>query len=768
MRPLAAFLIGAGLVASLAAHAAATQAGGSSVSAATGLILGRVADATTAAPIANVIVALTGSTLPRPVSVLTDAQGRFLFRSVPKGTFTLRTTLGGNGYGPSGFLVTGSGTPIAPYLNGGFGQRRPGGLLQPFDVGDGERIGDLVIRLWKGGSIDGTVLDEAGEPLVNVVVAAALRSTDGRLLTGPSTRTDDRGAYHMGTLFPGEYIVVVPQLLAAMPSTTSDALASTTPDRQMTARLANSMGMAGFAVGGIAVRGSTISTAIALNANAVSPLPKGDGLYVYQTTFAPSATAVGQASTLTVRPGEERSGVNVSLQPVRAVAVSGTLIDDAGPVAQFGVRLMPRETEDGSGVLDVASTSTDGAGRFAFPLVPGGAYRVMARRATTTQFADGTRAPAQITRVSDRVGAWAQQEIVVGDRDLSGLSLQLTPGVQVSGHVEFHGSGTRPPTNVLSRLSIGLERVDPISRALANATSSAVIDANDGFVLRDMSPGRYLLFATQSGWSTESVSLGNRQVADRAFAVEGTDISDVTVVLTDKPAEVTGVAHTRAGSPDSEASVLLFSTDQTRWPDARVSAHTFQTARVSKSGAFSLPAVVPGEYFVVAVSDDVTTAFPDVKFLRALAVVAKTIQVAAGDKEVLSLTTAVVTLPKTPGAIPNEPSEVAPAGHGPFVPDESSLEPLIPIPGRLPQSAETLSGVVTSDEVTPRPLRHAIVTATGAEITGLRQVVTDDEGRFVFVGLPPGRYSLTAEKPGYVKRTTAASVRGTRRAHPSR
>ena len=61
------------------------------------------------------------------------------------------------------------------------------------------------------------------------------------------------------------------------------------------------------------------------------------------------------------------------MQPVRAVAVSGTLTDDAGPVPQFGVRLMPRAAEDGSGVIDVASTSTDARGRFTFPLVPQGA-----------------------------------------------------------------------------------------------------------------------------------------------------------------------------------------------------------------------------------------------------------------------------------------------------------------------------------------------------------------------------------------------------------
>lgn len=192
MRHLAALLVGAGFVVSVSlssgAQSPATPPRGATP-AATGIILGRVLDATANTAIANVIVALSGAPLPRAVSVLTDAQGRFLFRGVPKGAFTLRATIGGNGYSQSGFMVSGPGPQIGPYLTGGFGQRRPGGLLQMIDVDDGARIGDVVIKLWKGASIDGTVIDEAGESLVNVVVAAARRSTDGRLLTGPSTRT---------------------------------------------------------------------------------------------------------------------------------------------------------------------------------------------------------------------------------------------------------------------------------------------------------------------------------------------------------------------------------------------------------------------------------------------------------------------------------------------------------------------------------------------------------------------------------------------------
>ena len=63
-----------------------------------------------------------------------------------------------------------------------------------------------------------------------------------------------------------------------------------------------------------------------------------------------------------------------------------------------------------------------------------------------------------------------------------------------------------------------------------------------------------------------------------------------------------------------------------------------------------------------------------------------------------------------------------------------------------------LGGIVVADGESPaRPIRRAIVTITGTGIATSVQVVTDDAGRFSFSGLPAGRFSLTAEKPAYLK-----------------
>ena len=67
----------------------------------------------------------------------------------------------------------------------------------------------------------------------------------------------------------------------------------------------------------------------------------------------------------------------------------------------------------------------------------------------------------------------------------------------------------------------------------------------------------------------------------------------------------------------------------------------------------------------------------------------------------------------------------------------------------------SISGVVVSDDADARPVRRAMVSLNAVDTTrgtsGPGQVVTDDNGRFAFSSLPPGRYSLAAEKPAYVR-----------------
>ena len=124
----------------------------------TGLILGQVVDATTNKPISRAMVTISGVAPQRPV--MAGGQG-------PQRVLT-------DGDGTSSFAIWRSAynlAAVAPgYLSGGHGQRRPEGRTQPFVLEEGQRVGDVVVRLWRENVIGGTVTDETGAPVTGVTV----------------------------------------------------------------------------------------------------------------------------------------------------------------------------------------------------------------------------------------------------------------------------------------------------------------------------------------------------------------------------------------------------------------------------------------------------------------------------------------------------------------------------------------------------------------------------------------------------------------------
>jgi hypothetical protein len=66
-----------------------------------------------------------------------------------------------------------------------------------------------------------------------------------------------------------------------------------------------------------------------------------------------------------------------------------------------------------------------------------------------------------------------------------------------------------------------------------------------------------------------------------------------------------------------------------------------------------------------------------------------------------------------------------------------------------PVGTAVVTGTVTMTG-SGQPARKTRVTLSGTEIRGTRSATTDDQGRFSFTALPAGRYSLNANRPGYL------------------
>jgi hypothetical protein len=77
-----------------------------------------------------------------------------------------------------------------------------------------------------------------------------------------------------------------------------------------------------------------------------------------------------------------------------------------------------------------------------------------------------------------------------------------------------------------------------------------------------------------------------------------------------------------------------------------------------------------------------------------------------------------------------------------------------------PQQAARISGIVVTADATPQPVRRALVVLTSAEIVTNISGITDDQGRFDIVGVPPGRVTVTVSKIGHLTTPYGASRPG--------
>ena len=77
----------------------------------------------------------------------------------------------------------------------------------------------------------------------------------------------------------------------------------------------------------------------------------------------------------------------------------------------------------------------------------------------------------------------------------------------------------------------------------------------------------------------------------------------------------------------------------------------------------------------------------------------------------------------------------------------------------------TISGIVTSADAQPRPLRRVRVQVGAPALPLPRSIITGDDGAFRFDGLPAGQYSVVAVKDGYLP-TDAGGGRPPRSSSP--
>jgi hypothetical protein len=413
-----------------------------------GVIRGRITSLDTGKRLRRAQVRLSAEHdfMSTPRTVGTSNDGRYEFRDVAPGRYTLRVDRSG-------------------YLPLTYGQRRPGEQGRPLEIAEKEVADKVDFALPRMSVISGRVLDDLGEPIAGVTVwVLQTRYLQGRrqlVPTGVNTRTDIIGRYRLLALTPGDYVVMGtiretwphdsdPKLVFGYAPTYFPGAAAAAQAQRVKLGVAQETSGIDFSlVAGRTSRVSGIATnasGVPLGGETVTVTQEMGGLTMFMgSPVAVTSTAVsgdGTWTLSTIPPGEYRLSIRTAARGDQP-AQEGQLTFSVGGVDLEGLSLVAGAggTIRGEVVTDDGSPLPAGFDRMQVrpPFNPN------ARMMISVLHPDNGRVQSDgsfevrgalsdtVLSIGPLTGEWTLKAIEVEGRDIADLPLPIEHGKTLSG-----------------------------------------------------------------------------------------------------------------------------------------------------------------------------------------------------------------------------------------------------------------------------------------------------------------------------------------------
>lgn len=543
--------------------------------------------------IRRAVVTISGGDLPNPRSVITDDAGRFAFSRLAAGTFAITARK-------------------AAYLPAEFGSTRPGRPGSKIALAAGEKRA-VTLTMFRGAVIGGELRDAQGLPLAGVHVAAldAGAAQGPAAIPAPETAvTDDRGAFRIYGLMPGEYV------LAATPRPGGSGEIGGRTAAEIDAILA-----------ALTQRQNRPATSPATTPPAPLPVAASIG---YAPVYFPGTPYFADAERVRIGAGEEREAINFQVDRVPVATIEGVVGGDVANPAAAQLAIIP-DTPRVSGSfpgVSITSQPPNDRGEFKYGNLPPGRYRIIAR-ARRDQAAAETVLPAGVTITGGGAGGgvpppgatsssagdmvYGVVDVDVSGQDVRGVTIQMRLGGTLSGKLVFD-SGGAPIPDELTGFRVGTYLLDGSwvsssgSTRVGNALgSNPPVNVNDDgtFAITGIGPAMYFVNCTvptdlSSVWKLRSVMANGRDLLDTLVEGPAVQLTAVSVVLSDKKTELTGTLQSASGQAISDYHIVVFSTDRTLW---RRGARRSLSTRPATDGRFVFSDLPSGEYYIAALTD---------------------------------------------------------------------------------------------------------------------------------------------------------------------
>ena len=492
-------LVTAGVLAATVSAAAQQLPAREAQATGTGVIRGLVVEAGTDRPVQGAQVSIyqtrgeAGFLVAPRVEQLTDGAGAFEFRNLPVGQFSVAAHADG-------------------YQPGAIGKRRPQGEETWVTLKAGQTFSHATIELFRGGTISGTVTNDRGEPMNGGHIDTWLQTSNGHLKKGGTAETNAAGAYRISTVAAGDHLVVAlvwHHTHRQGPPTAAGSCSPPIPPPPP----------------GAPPRPAVVEKPKHAEGEWFMDLPRwipepgpddrGNPRTILTTMYS-GVSEWSQASPVSIREGEERTGIDLQFRPVTATTVQGRIVplpgEKIGNASEVRLRLPGAPPDVSEHTTRIQPDNT-----FRFLAVSPGPYviEVQLQEASCDV----------ITRNSDAV--LTALRLDVPPTGLDGVIVPMSTGVTMQGRIRFDGK-TAPAEIIEVWLT-------PRS---GDDWAPAGWNEEMGIIADGLIPGSYALQVSQNGeesWYVHSMTLGRLDLVTHPFTVDRNDVSGVEVTMTDRP-----------------------------------------------------------------------------------------------------------------------------------------------------------------------------------------------------------------------------------------